>query len=63
MPAMVADGLSDAEARAQFFLVDRPGLLLDDMDDLEPFQVPLAQKRVAVDGWTVDDPRTSRSST
>ena len=41
---MVADGLSDADARARFFMVDRPGVLVDDMDGLEPFQVPLAQK-------------------
>ncbi|WP_426571563.1 NAD-dependent malic enzyme [Aquihabitans sp. McL0605] len=54
--AMVADGLSDADARARFFMVDRPGVLVDDMDGLEPFQVPLAQHRAALDGWTVADP-------
>ena len=32
--AMVADGLSQAEARERFYLVDRVGLLTDDMDDL-----------------------------
>ena len=41
--AMVADGLSQAEARERFYLVDRVGLLTDDMDDLESFQTPLAQ--------------------
>jgi malate dehydrogenase (oxaloacetate-decarboxylating) len=54
--AMVADGLPEADARAQFFMVDRPGVLVDDMDGLEPFQVPLAQKRSALEGWTVADP-------
>ena len=41
--AMVADGLSQAEARERFYLVDRVGLLTDDMDGLESFQTPLAQ--------------------
>lgn len=57
--AMVADGLSDADARARFFMVDRPGLLTDDMDDLLPFQVPLAQARAAVADWTLTDPSTT----
>jgi malate dehydrogenase (oxaloacetate-decarboxylating) len=53
---MVAHGLTDAEARARFFLVDREGLLFDDVEGLEPFQVPLAQPRSAVEGWTLADP-------
>jgi len=56
--AMVADGRTDAEARARFFMVDRPGLLLDDLGGLEPFQVPLAQSRASVADWTLDDPST-----
>ena len=54
--AMVAHGLSDEEARSRFFLVDRDGLLFDDVDGLQPFQVPLAQARSAVEGWTLADP-------
>ena len=53
---MVADGISDEQARSQFFLVDRVGLLTDDMTALETFQVPLAQKKAAVAGWAVKDP-------
>jgi malate dehydrogenase (oxaloacetate-decarboxylating) len=49
--AMVADGLPEAEARARFYMVDRVGLLTDDMDDLLSFQVPLAQARSAVADW------------
>jgi malate dehydrogenase (oxaloacetate-decarboxylating) len=49
--AMVAEGLSQAEARERFYLVDRPGLLVDDMDDLLPFQTPLAQTTSAVSDW------------
>ena len=55
---MVADGLSDAEARERFYLVDRPGLLTDDMAGLETFQVPLAQSPSAVAGWTRADEGT-----
>lgn len=54
--AMVAHGLTEAEARSRFFLVDRHGLMFDDQEGLEPFQVPLAQPRSAVDGWALADP-------
>jgi malate dehydrogenase (oxaloacetate-decarboxylating) len=54
--AMVAHGLAEAEARSRFFLVDREGLLFDDQDGLEPFQVPLARPRSAVAGWALADP-------
>ncbi len=53
---MVAEGLDEVDARAQMFLVDRPGLLLADMDDLETFQVPLAQAPGAVAGWSLAAP-------
>jgi malate dehydrogenase (oxaloacetate-decarboxylating) len=54
--AMAAHGLSDAEARSRFFLVDRDGLLFDDQEGLEAFQVPLAQPRSAASGWALADP-------
>ena len=54
--AMRAAGLSEEEARTRFYMVDRVGLLTNDMDDLLSFQEPLAQPRSAVDGWTVADP-------
>jgi malate dehydrogenase (oxaloacetate-decarboxylating) len=37
---MVADGLSEDEATRRFWLVDKPGLLVDDMSDLRDFQEP-----------------------
>jgi len=52
--AMVAEGVSEAEARGRFYLVDRPGLLVDDMADLLTFQQPLAQQRSAVADWAVE---------
>lgn len=42
---MRAEGLSEAEARSHFYLVDKQGLLFDDMDDLTPEQRPFARKR------------------
>lgn len=42
---MLQQGLSENEARSRFYLVDKQGLLFDDMDDLTPEQRPFARKR------------------
>lgn len=42
---MIAQGLSEEEARQRFYLVDKQGLLFDDMTDLTPEQRPFARKR------------------
>ena len=42
---MLQQGLSENEARSRFYLVDKQGLLFDDMDDLTPEQKPFARKR------------------
>ena len=49
--AMVAEGLPEPEARARFFLIDRPGLLHDGLDGLLPFQRRFAQPKDRVLGW------------
>jgi malate dehydrogenase (oxaloacetate-decarboxylating) len=49
--AMIADGLPAAQARRRFYLIDRDGLLVEDMPGLLPFQQPFAQPRTAVQGW------------
>ena len=42
---MVREGLSEEEAYKRFFMVDKQGLLFDDMEDLTPQQRPFAKKR------------------
>lgn len=48
---MINEGLSETEARARFFMVDRPGLLHDGLDGLLPFQEKLAQPKDRVSAW------------
>jgi malate dehydrogenase (oxaloacetate-decarboxylating) len=54
--AMVRQGLTEAEARSRFYLIDRQGLLLDDMKGLPPFQQRLAQPRARIAGWKLAQP-------
>ncbi|RSK08427.1 putative NAD-dependent malic enzyme 2 [Streptococcus oralis] len=42
---MVSEGLSEEEGYKRFFMVDKQGLLFDDMDDLTPEQKTFAKKR------------------
>lgn len=46
---MVAQGFSEKEARKHFYMVDKQGLLFDDMDDLTPEQKPFARARSEFD--------------
>jgi malate dehydrogenase (oxaloacetate-decarboxylating) len=54
--AMIEAGTSEAEARRRFYLVDRDGLLVEGMGQLQPFQAPFAQPREAAAGWTLKSP-------
>ncbi|GGA75155.1 NAD-dependent malic enzyme [Neiella marina] len=51
---MVAEGISDEQARSQVYMVDRWGLLTDDMANLLPFQQALVQAKSKVSDWPVD---------
>jgi malate dehydrogenase (oxaloacetate-decarboxylating) len=54
--AMVANGLSEKEARSRFYLVDRDGLLVDGMSGILDFQEPFVQSRAAVADWGLEQP-------
>ncbi len=54
--AMIEAGASKAQVRSQFYLVDRDGLLVEGIPGLQSFQVPFAQPRDAVAGWTLQSP-------
>jgi malate dehydrogenase (oxaloacetate-decarboxylating) len=49
--AMVDEGSSEAEARTNFYLIDRPGLLHDGLEGLRSFQRKLAQPTDRVAAW------------
>ncbi|WP_446039054.1 NAD-dependent malic enzyme [Streptomyces sp. SID1121] len=53
--AMIQDGATYGQATAQVWLIDRQGLLTDDMTDLRDFQQPYARERTEVDGWATED--------
>ena len=52
--AMIAEGLSDAQARAQIFMVDRYGLLTVGMDNLMDFQEKLMQPTASLSTWSLE---------
>ncbi len=49
---MVSEGITDTQARQQVFMVDRWGMLQDNMPNLLPFQQKLAQKCDDVKSWS-----------
>jgi malate dehydrogenase (oxaloacetate-decarboxylating) len=49
---MSGDGLREEAATRRFWLVDKQGLLVDDMSDLRDFQAPYARARSEVAGWS-----------
>jgi malate dehydrogenase (oxaloacetate-decarboxylating) len=51
---MVSTGLSEAQARGRVFMVDRFGLLTDDMPNLLDFQQKLVTPREAIAHWDVE---------
>ncbi|AIY65549.1 NAD-dependent malic enzyme [Pseudoalteromonas piratica] len=48
---MVSEGISEAQARSQIFMVDRFGLLTEGMKDLRDFQQVLTQKQESLSEW------------
>ncbi|WP_413733565.1 NAD-dependent malic enzyme [Sodalis sp. RH21] len=56
---MMAEGAGEKEARAQVFMVDRFGLLTDDMPNLLDFQRRLVTARASIAGWGLATPSVS----
>lgn len=55
LEAMMLEGLSEAEARSRFFLVDRNGLLVEGATGLMDFQEKFCQSKQNIAGWRCDD--------
>ena len=56
---MVADGITDTQARSQVFMVDRWGLLVENMPNLLNFQQALIQKNTNIQDWELRDTNIS----
>lgn len=48
---MVSTGMSEAEARSRFFVIDSHGLIHDGRTDLAPYKVPFQQKLANLADW------------
>ncbi|MBX9706028.1 MAG: NAD-dependent malic enzyme, partial [Gammaproteobacteria bacterium] len=51
--ALMREGLTKEEARAKFWMIDRAGLLTQDMKDLTPFQYVYARDAAELADWTL----------
>lgn len=56
---MVSEGISDAQARSQVYMVDRWGLLQEGMPNLLDFQQRLVQKAENTKDWVSEEPNFS----
>ena len=56
---MKLEGLSESEARSRVFMVDRFGLLTDNMPNILDFQANLAQKKSNLSEWAQNDEEIS----
>ena len=55
LASMIAEGLTEPLALDRIWIVDRPGLLLDDRADLQEFQRRFAKEPGQVRGWFRDE--------
>ena len=56
---MKLEGLTDAESRSRIFMVDRFGLLTDNMPNILDFQAHFAQKKSELANWAQEDEEIS----
>jgi malate dehydrogenase (oxaloacetate-decarboxylating) len=50
---MIIEGVSKEQARSQIFMVDRYGLLTQEMTELRDFQQKLSQQASAISSWSI----------
>lgn len=53
--AMMENGLSEQEAHSRFYLVDRPGLLVEGLPELFSFQEKFCQSKAHIANWQCED--------
>jgi malate dehydrogenase (oxaloacetate-decarboxylating) len=51
MQTMIEEGMTQAEAQKCFYMIDKAGLLTDDMPGLLSFQIPFVQPRDVAANW------------
>ncbi len=51
---MVATGMSEADARARFFVIDSHGLIHDGRTNLAPYKIPFQQKLADLKDWETE---------
>jgi malate dehydrogenase (oxaloacetate-decarboxylating) len=49
---MISEGISEEQARSQIFMIDRLGLVTDNMPELRDFQQKLAQPENSIRSWS-----------
>ena len=60
MRAMIQAGMSPEDAARRFYMIDKDGLLVEGMNNIEAFQRPFLQPADVAAGWTKEQPgRTS----
>lgn len=52
---MIAQGLTPEEARSKFWLIDRPGLLTEDINNYTKAQAAFLRKRTEIQNWKFRD--------
>ena len=52
--AMMAEGLSESEARARIWLVDRHGLVIAERDESDPGKIKYAKPVEMIEGWRLE---------
>lgn len=57
LQAFTASGISEEEALTHFYVVDRSGLLHDEMETLSPIQEKFAQSKKKIDKWEIPTPK------